>query len=114
MLLLQAWLWFPALALVLSLGFGLLVDRVGAVPLRGAFLIPTGLAAIMVVARAAMTWDLTAELATPLVVLGGVSGLVLGRKRIWPLRVEGWTAAAALLVFAVYAAPVVLSGAASF
>ena len=114
MLLLQAWLWFPAVLGLLSLGLGLLVERVGRAPLPGALLIPVGLAAIFVIARAAMTLDATAELATPLVVLGAVAGLVLGRQRIWPSRLEPWTAAAALVVFALFAAPVVLSGSATF
>ena len=114
MLLLQAWLWFPAVLALLSLGLGLLVERVGRAPLPGALLIPVGLAAIFVIARAAVTLDATAELATPLVVLGAVAGLVLGRRRIWPSRLEPWTAAAALVVFALFAAPVVLSGSATF
>jgi hypothetical protein len=114
MLLLQAWLLFPALLALLSLGLGLLVERAGPAPLPGALLIPVGLAAIIVIARAAMTWDLTAELATPLVVAGALAGLVLGRPRVWPLRLDGWAAAAALVVFAVFAAPVVLGGSVSF
>lgn len=114
MLLLQAWLVFPALLALLSLGLGLLVERLGGTPLPGALLIPTGLAAIIVIARAAMTWDLTAELATPLVVIGAVGGLVLGRERVWPLRADRWAALAAAVVFVVFAAPVVLSGSASF
>lgn len=61
-----------------------------------------------------MTLDLTAELATPLVVAGAVAGLVLGRRRIWPLRIEPWTAGAALAVFLLFAAPIVLSGSATF
>ena len=59
-MLLQAWLLFPALLALLSLGLGLLVEWVGRRRLPGALLIPTGLAAIIVIARAAMTWDATA------------------------------------------------------
>src|SRR6266540_641870 len=114
MLLLQAWLVFPALLALLSLGLGLLVERLGGARLPGVLLIPTGFAAIIVIARAAMTWDLTAELATPLVVAGAIAGLVLGRARVWPLALDRWAAAAALAVFAVFAAPVVLGGSVSF
>jgi hypothetical protein len=114
MLLLQAWLVFPALLALLSLGLGLLVERLGSTRLPGTLLIPTGLAAIIVIARAAMTWDLTAELGTPLVVIGALAGLVLGRERVWPLRLDRWAAGAAAIVFAVFAAPVVLGGSASF
>jgi hypothetical protein len=114
MLLLQAWLVFPALLGLLSLGLGLLVERLGGTRLPGALVMPTGLAAVIVIARAAMTWDLTAELATPLVVAGAIAGLVLGRERVWPLRPELWTSLAAVAAFAVFAAPVVLAGSASF
>jgi hypothetical protein len=114
MLMLQAWLLFPAVLAVLSLGLGLFVERLGGTRLPGVLVIPTGLAAIIVIARAAMTLDLTAELATPLVVVGAIAGLVLGRERIWPLRLDRWAALAAAVVFAVFAAPVVLSGSVSF
>ena len=114
MLLLQAWLLFPALLALLSLGLGLLVEWVGRRRLPGVLLIPTGLAAIIVIARAAMTWDATAELATPLVIIGAVAGLAIGRARVWPLKLDPWATGAALFTFAVFAAPVVLGGSASF
>ena len=114
MLLLQAWLVFPALLALLSLGLGLLVERIGRTRLPGALLIPTGLAALIVIARAAMSLDATAELATPVVIVGAVAGLVLGRARLWPLQLDPWATGAALLTFAVFAAPVVLGGSASF
>ena len=114
MLLLQAWLLFPALLALLSLGLGLLVERLGGSRLPGALLIPTGLAALIVIARAAMSWDATAELATPLVIAGAVAGLVIGRARVWPLQLDPWATGAALFTFAVFAAPIVLGGSASF
>ena len=114
MLLLQAWLLFPALLALLSLGLGLLVERLGGSRLPGVLLIPTGLAALIVIARAAMSWDATAELATPLVIVGAVAGLVIGRARVWPLQLDPWATGAALFTFAVFAAPVVLGGSASF
>jgi hypothetical protein len=114
MLLAQAWIVFPALLGLLSLGLGLLVERLGGSRLPGVLLIPTGFAGIMVVARALMTWDLTAELATPLLVAGAIAGLVTGRERVWPLRIDRWAALATAVVFAVFAAPVVLSGSVSF
>ena len=98
----------------LSLGLGLLVERIGRTRLPGALLIPTGLAAIIVIARAAITWDATAELATPLVVVGAVAGLAVGRARVWPLQLDPWATGAALFTFAVFAAPIVLGGSASF
>ena len=114
MLLLQAWLLFPALLALLSLGLGLLVERISASRLPGVLLIPTGLAAIIVIARAAMTWDAD----------GGAGHSAgdrrrgcragLGRARVWPLKLDPWATGAALFTFAVFAAPVVLGGSASF
>ena len=109
-----AWVLLPALLTALSLGCGLLVERLSTVRLPGSLLVPVGLAAIVVLARAAMTLDLTAELGTPLVVAAAVAGYVLGRRRLRLAVVDRWAVGAALVVFGVYAAPVVLSGSATF
>ncbi len=114
MLFLKAWLLFPVLLAALSLGCGLLVERLSGTRLAGALLVPVGLATIVVAARALMTWDFTAELATPLVVVLAVAGFVLGRERLRPADVDPWAVGAALVVFAAFAAPVVLSGSATF
>jgi hypothetical protein len=113
-LLVKAWLLLPVLLALIALGWGLLIERASAARLSGALLVPVGLAAVMVVARAAMTMDATAELATPAVVLGALGGLALGRDRLGVGRVDRWAAAGALAVFALYAAPIVLSGSATF
>jgi hypothetical protein len=77
-------------------------------------LIPTGLASIIVVAQFLTLADTTAELASPVVVIGAVAGLIF----LWPSasrgRLDPWAAATAVAVFAVFAAPVVLSGQATF
>jgi len=114
MQLLLAWLLLPALLVLLSLGWGLLVERLSGARLPGVLLVPVGLAAIMVVARLGLTWDATAELATPVVALAALAGLALGRARLVPREVDRWAVAAALVVFGVFAAPVVLSGSATF
>jgi hypothetical protein len=111
---LQAWILFPALLALLSLGWGLLVERLSRAPLAGVLVLPVGFAAVVVVTRAAMWLDLTAELAGPLTALGAVAGLALGWTRLRPLRPDRWAAAAAVVVFAVFAAPIVLSGSATF
>ena len=114
MLFLQAWVLFPAVLLVLSLGWGLLVDRAAGGRVRGVLLIPVGLAGIFVAARAAMSTDATAELGTPLVAAGAVVGLVLGAGRLRGTAVDRWATGAAVAVFAVFAAPIVFSGSATF
>jgi hypothetical protein len=111
---LQAWILFPALLAVLSLGWGLLVERLSRAYLSGLLLLPVGFAAVIVVTRAAMWLDPIAELAAPLAVAGAVAGLALGWKRLRPQHLDRWAAGAALVVFAVFAAPIVLSGSATF
>ncbi|HWT92622.1 MAG TPA: hypothetical protein VN238_06470, partial [Solirubrobacteraceae bacterium] len=53
-------------------------------------------------------------LTLPVVVVAALAGLLVGRARLRVLRPDPWLAAAALGVFAVYAAPVVLSGKPTF
>ena len=61
-----------------------------------------------------MVWGPSPSLATPLVIALAVAGLVAGSGRLLELAPDGWAAAAAAGVFAVFAAPVVLSGDATF
>ena len=110
---LVSWLVFPLLLGVLSLGWGSLVGRLANGSIAGALLVPTGLAAIVVVAGFATLADATAELATPLIAGGALAGLALwlsGPRR----RPDPWAAVTAVAVFAVFAAPVVMSGQATF
>jgi len=112
---LTAWIAFPALCALLSVGCGLLLQRLSAAALGGALVAPLGLAAIVVVTRAATVSDTTAEMATPLVILLAVLGFYLARDRFRDWRgLDGWAVIAALVVFAIYAAPIILSGSASF
>jgi hypothetical protein len=111
--LLLCWLAFPALLIALSFGCGLLVERVAGLELPGGLIPGVGLAAIIVVAGFTTIADATAELTAPLVVALAVAGL--GLSLPWRLRrPEWWLVAAAVGVFLVYAAPIVLSGKATF
>jgi hypothetical protein len=113
MSLLIAWLVFPLVLSVLALGCGLLLERTARTVLPGALLLPVGLAVLIVAAQLATVADATAELATPLVVLLAVSGLAIARP--WrDLRLDWWAVATGVAVFVVFAAPVVLSGSATF
>lgn len=111
---LQAWILFPALLALLSLGWGLLIERLSRAELPGLLLLPVGFAAVIVVTRAAIWLDATAELAAPLAVVGAGAGLALGWRRLRPKRLDRWAGAAAVAVFAIFAAPIVLSGSATF
>ena len=107
------WLVFPLVLGVLSLGWGSLVGRLANGAVAGALLVPAGLAAIVVVAGFATLADATAELATPLIIVGAIAGLALwlsGRRH----RPDPWAVVTAVAVFAFFAAPVVMSGQATF
>jgi hypothetical protein len=113
MSLLLAWLVFPLILGALSLGCGFLVERGLRIELPGALVIPIGLAVIVVAAQVATLSDSTAELAMPLVLALAIAGLVLARP--WQgLTIDPWAVVAFAAVFAVFAAPVVLSGSATF
>jgi len=113
MSLLVAWVVFPLVLAVVCLGCGLLVELISGVRLTGALLAPTGLATVIVVASLATASSATARLATPAVVMLAVVGL--GLTTPWRgVRLDRWALATALAVFAVYAAPIVLSGQATF
>lgn len=107
------WVAFPALLIALSVGCGLLVERIAGVDLPGLLVPSVGLAAIIVVAGFTTMADATAELTAPLVIALAVIGL--GLSLPWRVsRLEWWAIGAVLAVFAVYAAPVVLSGEPTF
>src|SRR3989442_473314 len=109
-----AWLLFPGLVAILCLGAGLLLEQASAGSLPGVLVLPAGMAAIVVTTRIATYWSATARLATPLVVATAVVGIVVWAVGDRRLRPDPWAAATVLAVFAVFAAPVVLSGDASF
>jgi len=113
MSLVVAWLAFPATLAVLALGCGLALERAAGALLPRLLLVPAGLATMVVVAGLATATDATAELAAPLVVVVAAAGLALDRP--WERRrPDGAAWAAAIGVFAIFAAPVVLSGEATF
>jgi hypothetical protein len=107
------WLLFPLVLTALALGCGLLVERVAGIDLPGVLLPATGFALIVVVAQFFTLDGGLAEVITPLTVALAVVGYglslqVLNRGVAW------WAVIAAVAVFAVYAAPIVLSGEATF
>ena len=109
-----AWVLFPAVLLVLAAGWGSIVARLsgGAVP--PALLLPVGFAAIVVVSGLATILTATVPLTTPVVVGGAVAGIALAWPFGRPPRAALWPLAAGVLVFAAYAAPIVLSGQATY
>jgi hypothetical protein len=112
--LIVAWLAFPLLLGLLGVGCGLLVERTAAIRLPGVLLAPLGFALIVVLSQIVTYWDATAELATLLVVAAAIAGIAMSRERLRTVRIDRWAAAAAGAVFGIFAAPVVLSGQATF
>ena len=103
-----AWIVAPLLLLALCVGCGLLVEALAGRRMPAALLAICGFALIAVAGQLTTLTDATAELTTPLVVVAALAGL-LGGRRGWR-RASPWGLAAAAGVFAVYAAPIVLSG----
>jgi hypothetical protein len=108
-----AWLLFPILLIALALGCGLSVERVARVRVPGALLVPVGLATLIALGHLTTATDATAELTVPAVVVLAVVGFAQAARR-GGLRPDPWAALATAAVFAVYAAPVLLSGEATF
>jgi hypothetical protein len=108
-----AWVLFPLVLALLSLGCGLAVERAASIELPGPLIIPVGFALIALVAQFAIVDSATAELATPAVVALAIAGAGLSHRLRRP-RVDPWCLAAAVGTFAAFAAPVVLSGRATF
>jgi len=105
---------FPLLAGVLSLGCGLLVQRAAGGRLPGALLVPAGFAGIVVVSQLGTGLDLLSDVTPILVALLAVAGFALGRRRLAEGAVDWWAAGAAVAVYLLVAAPVLLSGTATF
>jgi hypothetical protein len=114
MSLFAAWVLYPLVLLALCAGAGLLVDALCGRHLPGALVAPVGLAAIVVVGEFTTISEATASLTTPLVVVLALLGAGLS-LRSWRFgRPDPWPAGAALGVFLVLGAPVILSGEPTF
>jgi hypothetical protein len=114
-----SWILFPLVLVALCLGCGLLLEAGLGRRLPGLLLAPAGFTAVTVIAGVLTSRGETASLATPAVVVAALAGLALacrprdgaGWTPPWAGRtLDGWALAAAVGAFAVFAAPVVLSG----
>ena len=120
---LGAWVVYPLILLALATGAGLLVQLAAGRALPSALRLPCGLALVIAVMDLCTRTTATATLAIPAAIVLGVAGLALGvasieragdrRAAVAGLR-PGAGATAALVVFCVYAAPIVLSGEATW
>jgi hypothetical protein len=112
--LLAAWLLYPLALACLCLGLALLLERLTDWRTPDALLLPIGFAALLVLARLMTSYESTARLALPVIGALALGGLGLGRRRLLALRPDPWAIVAIGGIFALLAAPVVLSGEPSF
>lgn len=114
MSLLVPWFIFPLIAGLASWGWAVIVERVSGVRAPGALQLPLGMAAIVVVSQLTVWTRFLAPLTTLIVAAGAIAGLgIAWRFHHWG-RPDWWAVAVGLGVFGLYAAPIVLSGEASF
>ncbi|HKY12814.1 MAG TPA: hypothetical protein VJL85_05710 [Gaiellaceae bacterium] len=107
------WLVFPLLLAVICLGCGLAVERCSRARIQPPLVLPVGFAAVVVVGLFTTLSAQTARLTLPSVLAVAALGLASSVPRTLP-RIDPWAVGSAVLVFAVFAAPVVLSGEATF
>jgi hypothetical protein len=106
-----SWVLFPLVLAAVGLGWGTLVEWAAGERTVGVLAIPLGLAAALVVAGIFTMFSFSAPAAAPVVAAGALGGLVRAWRRtaIAPAAIV-----AAVGVLAVYGAPVILSGEATF
>ncbi len=103
------WLIGPIVLIVVAVGLSLLVERLADLTVPWTIRPALGLTAAIVVAQILTVADETAELAVPAILVLAVVGLLLGWGHTGS-RPSGWALGAAGLVFAVFAAPFVVLG----
>jgi hypothetical protein len=111
---LAAWLIFPLLLAAVCVGFGLLAEALAGRRIPGALLAPLGLASLTVVGLATTASATTASWTAPLAAVLALAGFALAVVQRRSLRPDPWPVLVAFGVFVVFAAPVVLSGEATF
>ena len=114
MSMLAAWALYPLVLLALCAGVGLAVDLLCGRRLPGALVAPAGYAGIVVIG-VFTTWDSgLAPLTVPAIVLAAILGAGLSLTSWRFGRPDPWPVAAAVGVFLVFGAPVILSGSPTF
>jgi len=113
MTLLVCWLVFPLLLAALCLGCGLAVARCSRTRIQPTLLVPVGFAAAVVIGLFTTLTSQTARLTLPALLAVAALGLASSVPRRRP-AIDPWAVASAVAVFAVFAAPIVLSGEATF
>ncbi len=109
-----AWVLFPLVLLAVCLGCGLAIERAGGRRLPGALVVSVGLALVIVASSLTTSHGGTAPATTWLIVALALAGYATCWRRLAALRPDPVVLALGAAVFAVAAAPVVLSGNSTF
>jgi hypothetical protein len=105
-----AWVVFPLVFYLVAAGIGLLAERVARLDLPDALLAPVGACLALLIALGVLAVGGAGAVMGGALVVLAVAGLLVGRERLTERLRPGWPAVAALLAFALYMGPVVLSG----
>ena len=105
-----AYLWIPLIAALLAVGVGLLVERLARWPLPSALLGPVGGATTIALATVIYRLHGTAPVAAVAVAAAAAAGLWLARRDLRARLRPGWAGAAALLAYAIFVGPSLLTG----
>jgi hypothetical protein len=111
---LAAWVLFPAILVVGSLGWGTVIARLAGLRLPGVLLFPLGMAGMIAASRLVTSSVRVGHLAPAVLVVMALVGLALAVPRLRGARLDRFAAIAAIGVFCVAASPVALSGKATF
>src|SRR4051794_966201 len=111
---LVAWIGLPLLVVAASWGVGLLVEQLTRLRFPNGITATVGFVASFVALAVPYQVGLGAPWGAALLVILATAGIVLARRRLRGSLPDGWTLAAALGVYGLYMAPIVLSGQASF
>jgi hypothetical protein len=109
-----AWAVLPLLVVVTSWGVGLLVDRLARLRLPNGTVVTVGFAASLVSLAIPYQLGLGDPWGAALLVVLALAGLWLGRDRLAASLPDRATALAALAVYGLYMAPIMLSGQTTF
>jgi len=110
---LVCWLLFPLALTAVSMGCGLLLQQLSRLALPAILLPAAGFALVLVTGHIATAADATAEFAVPAALALAAAGYAMSVP-LRGLRIDPWGIGAAVAVYGVFAAPVVLSGEATF
>jgi hypothetical protein len=105
-----AWVCFPLVFYVVAAGVGLLAERAARLELPDALLAPAGACLSLLVVLGLLSVGGTGAIMGGALAVLALAGLLVGRERLGERLAPGWPAVAALLAFALYMGPVVLSG----